>query len=53
MWNHARSWSLRCLESFRGVKTRSAAFAVLINLRTQGGRVLAGWPCVGGGPGCQ
>ena len=48
MWNHAGSWSLRCFESFRGAKVRSAAFAILIILRTQGGRVAARWPCVGG-----
>lgn len=48
IWNHAGSWSFRRFESFRGAKARSAAFAVLISLRTHGGRVLALWPHVGG-----
>jgi len=48
MWNHAGSWSLRRFESFIGAKARSAAFAVLISLSTQGGRVLALCPRAGG-----
>ena len=48
MWYQAGSCCFKCEKSFSGAKIRFAFFAVLIRLRTLGGRVLARWPCVGG-----
>lgn len=48
MWYQAGSCCFKCGKSFSGAKVRFTFFAVLIRLRTLGGRVLARWPCVGG-----